>query len=257
VEVAVQVAERWILARLRHQSFFSLAELNERIAELCEELNRRVMRRYGKSRRELFETLDRPALRPLPAERFSYADWKRVRVSIDYHVAIDRHYYSAPFQLIHSVLDARITATTVELLHKGERVAAHPRSNRPGAFSTDPAHMPKSHQKHRDWSPARLIGWAKTVGPQTAALVEAILADRPHPEQGYRSCLGLLRLAKHYGAERMELACARALSARARSYKHVEAILRNGLDRLAPSAKPTTASAPVLHENVRGSRYYH
>ena len=256
-EVGVQVVERWILARLRHQRFFSLAELNERIRELLEEVNHRVMRRYGKSRRELFEQLDRPALKPLPAQRFTYAEWKRVRVNIDYHIAIDRHCYSAPFQLARTDLEARITASTVELFQKGQRVAAHARSYRPGAFTTDPAHMPRSHQKQREWTPSRLVSWATKIGPQTAALVEAILADRPHPEQGYRSCLGLMRLARHYGSERMELAAARALAARARSYKHVEAILKHGLDRLAAADRPTKRSAPVVHENVRGETYYH
>lgn len=215
------------------------------------------MRRYGKSRRELFEQLDHPALKPLPAQRFTYAEWKRVRVNIDYHIAIDRHCYSAPFQLARTDLEARITANTVELFQKGQRVAAHARSYRPGGFTTDPGHMPRAHQKQLEWTPSRLVAWATKIGPQTAALVEAILADRPHPEQGYRSCLGLMRLARHYGSERMELAAARALAARARSYKHVEAILKHGLDRLAAADRPTKRSTPVVHENVRGETYYH
>lgn len=256
VEAAVLVAERWILARLRNQQFFSLAELNERIAELREQLNGRVMRRYGKSRRELFEALERSPLKALPAERFSYAEWMRVKVNIDYHVEIDRSYYSVPYQLAGQHLDCRVTASTVELFCQGERVAAHARSSRRGQYVTDPAHMPSSHRKHLEWSASRLIAWAAKVGPSTAALVEAILADRPHPEQGDRSCLGIMRLARGYGAERLEAASARALAARARSYKHVESILKHGLDRL-PSPPPRSSSPPPsTHENIRGSDYY-
>jgi transposase len=256
VEVGVQVVERWILARLRHQRFFSLAELNTRIRELLEDVNARVMRRYGKSRRELFETLERAALKPLPAQRFECAAWSRARVHVDYHVVVDHHYYSAPFPLVHHDLDVRLTHSCVEVFLKGERVALHARSFERGRFTTNPAHMPKAHQKHSEWSPTRLILWAKKVGPLTAALVEAILADRPHPEQGYRSCLGLMRLARGYGAERMEAASARALSARARSYKHVESILKNGLDRLPVVERKPANPTAAEHENLRGHTYY-
>src|SRR5712691_11510970 len=210
IEVAVQVAERWILARLRHETFFSLAALNARIAELLADLNARPMRLYRASRRDLFERLDQPALRPLPAEAFVYSDWKiGARVNIDYHIELHGHYYSVPYTLLHEHVDACLTATTVEIFHRGQRVAAHLRSPVRGTHTTDPAHMPKAHQRHLEWTPSRLIDWARTIGSQTAALVEAILADRPHPEQGYRSCLGILRLAKRYGPERLEAACAR------------------------------------------------
>jgi len=256
VEAGVLVAQRWILARLRHQRFFSLVELNLRIAELLEDLNARVMRRYGKSRRELFDELDRPVLKALPAQRFTYAEWTTVTVNIDYHAAVEHSYYSAPFRLVHHRLEARVTATTVELFERGERVAAHARSGRRGQYVTAPAHMPSSHRQHLEWSPSRLLAWAATVGSSTAALVEAILADRPHPEQGYRSCLGIMRLAKRYGAERMEAAAARALAARARSYKHVESILKHGLDRLPAAAAPKPPSPPISHENIRGEEYY-
>ena len=257
VEVAVQIVERWVLARLRHQQFFSLGELNARIRELVEELNARIMRRYDKSRRQLFEELDRPVLKALPAERFVVAEWKQVRLHIDYHVAIEYHYYSAPHQLVHQDLDARITTTTVELFLKGQRVAAHPRSLVRGHYTTEPAHMPKAHLRHAEWSPARLIRWAQKIGPMTAQLVEAILHDRPHPEQGYRSCLGIMRLGRGYGAERLEAACTRAFLARARSYRHVESILKAGLDRLpAKPAAPAAPRASDLHENVRGQSYY-
>lgn len=258
IEVAVQVAERWILARLRHETFFALGPLNVRIAELLDDLNQRRMRHYEASRQELFERLDRPALRPLPAASFVYGEWKRATVNVDYHIEIDHHYYSVPHTLVplRQPVDVRVSALTVEIFHHGQRVAAHLRSHARGQHTTDPAHMPKAHQAHREWSPSRLLAWAQTVGPQTAALVEAILASRPHPEQGYRSCLGILRLAKRDGATRLEAACARAVAVGARSYRHVEAILKHGLDQV-PLPPPGPAPArPVVHDQLRGPAYY-
>jgi transposase len=256
VEAGVLVAERWILARLRHEMFFSLAALNTRIVELCTELNARPMRLYRASRRELFERLDQPGLRPLPAEAFIYGEWAGARVNIDYHVEIHRHYYSVPYALIHERVDARVSATTVELFHRGQRVAAHLRDDTPGRHTTTPAHMPKAHQHHLEWTPSRLIHWAETIGSQTAALVRAILADRPHPEQGYRSCLGLLRLSRRDGAARLEAACTRAMTVGIRSYRHVDSILKHGLDRLPlPEPAEPLPLAPV-HEHVRGRDYY-
>ena len=257
VEVGVQVVQRWILARLRHQTFFSLDALNERIHELCEELNDRPMRRYGgKTRRQLFEELDRPQLRPLPAEPFVYATWSMARVNIDYHVEVAKHFYSVPHALVHEQVDARLTTFTVEIFHKGKRVASHLRSHAPGRHTTEPDHMPKAHQKHLEWTPSRLIAWAAKVGPHVEALVRSILDSRPHPEQGYRSCLGILRLEKRYGGERLDAACARALQAGARSYRHVDSILRHGLDRL-PLDQEQPMPKPLTHDNVRGRDYYH
>jgi transposase len=258
VEVAVQVAERWILARLRHETFFALATLNARIRDLLAELNARTMRAYGASRRELFERLDRPALRPLPTERFVHAEWKTARVNLDYHVELDRHYYSVPHALVHERVELRFTAATIEVFWRSQRVAAHARSGERGRHTTQASHMPKAHQKHLAWTPSRLLHWAASLGPGTAALVEAILADRPHPEQGYRSCLGILRLAKRYGPERLEAACARAVAVRARSYRHVDSILKRGLDRLPlPGNGARERGAPAApHENVRGADYY-
>jgi transposase len=258
VEVAVQVAQRWILARLRHERFFSLAALNARIRELLERLNAKVMRVYRASRRDLFLQLDQPALRPLPAEPFVVGEWTiNARVNVDYHIEVAGHYYSVPQALLHELVEARRTATTVEIFHRGQRVAAHVRDDRRGQHTTDPAHMPKAHRDHLEWSPSRLIDWARTIGPQTATLVEAILADRPHPEQGYRSCLGILRLAKGYGGERLEAACARAAAVRARSYRHVATILKHGLDRL-PLAAEAQAQLTLVpaHEHLRGPAYY-
>jgi len=256
IEVGVQIAERWILARLRHETFFTLTALNVRIAELLAEINTRPMRLYRASRRELFERLDQPALRPLPAEPFVYGTWKLARVNIDYHVELEGHYYSVPFSLAHERVELRSTLSTVEVFHRGQRIAAHARSTSRGHHTTIAAHMPKAHQEHLEWTPSRIASWAEHVGPQTAALVIAIFADRPHPEQGFRSCLGLLRLSKRDGDARLEAACARALAAGARSYRHVDAILKHGLDRLAaPAPTPQLTLAPV-HEHLRGRSYY-
>jgi transposase len=256
VEAGVLVAERWILARLRHEVFHTLPALNARIRDLLVALNDRPMRTYGgQSRRQLCERFDRPALRPLPTTRYEHADWRQARVNIDYHIAVDHHCYSVPHQLVHEQVDLRVTATLVDVLLRGSRVYLHRRSFVVGGFTTIDEHMPKAHRAHREWSPSRLIRWGATVGPQTAALVSAILESRRHPEQGYRSCLGLLRLSKRYPADRLEAACARALLAGARSYRHVDNILKHGLDRTPTPTEPVTLALP-LHENVRGADFY-
>ena len=258
VEGAVLIAQRWILARLRNQTFFSLDELNERIAELLEELNNRVMKLYGKSRKELFESLDKPAMRGLPARRFQFGEWKiDAGVNIDYHIQLDHRFYSVPYQLAGERVDARTAAMTVEIFFKGRRVASHARSFRRGSYTTLPEHMPKSHRAHAEWSPSRFINWAGKIGENTQRLVKVILEDRPHPEMGYRSCLGILRLAKTYGDERLERAAARAYFAGARSYKHVEAILKNGLDQgPLPTREEEPRQLPLTHKNLRGADYY-
>lgn len=262
VERAVQVVQRWILARLRNRVFFSLDELNAAIAELVEELNARTMKTYGASRRELFERLDRPALRPLPPGRFVCGDWKKVTVNIDYHVEYDGHYYSVPHTRVGETLWVRATASTVEVFESeqrrdDERVVSYARSHERGRHTTLPEHMPKAHRSHAEWTPSRFLRWASDIGPETAKLVEAILSERPHPEQGYRSCLGILRLSKRYGQERLEAACARAVAVRARSYRHVDSILRNGLDRIAmKDTAAATTPPPLVHGNIRGRGYY-
>jgi len=256
VEQGVLLAERWILAALRNHIFYSLAELQSAVALLLERLNARPMRRLGQSRRELFEAIERAALRPLPARPYELALWARPKVSIDYHVAFEDHYYSVPWQLRGERLDLRATATTVELFQHGRRVASHVRSHVKHQPTTDPAHMPAAHRAHLEWSPSRLLAWGATVGPATAALMEAIMQQRPHPEQGYRACLGLMRLQKRYPAARLERACARALHFRACSYKSVVAILNHRLDEedLPPADPPRLLPH---HGNIRGSRYYH
>jgi transposase len=259
-EVGVLLVQRWILARLRNQTFFSLDALNERIAELLEDFNQRTMRVYRQSRRALYEKLDRPAMLPLPSEPYRYAEWLKATVNrLDYHVEVDGHYYSVHHTLRGEKVWVRLTATTVEIYHREERKASHRRSDERGRHTTQSEHMPKAHQAHAEWTPTRMIEWAaQTAGPQTAALVEAILKERSHPEQGYRSCLGIIRLGKQYGAERLEAASARALAVRARSYRHVASILKNGLDRLPVETESTSSANPrESHENIRGPRYYH
>jgi len=253
--VAVQIVERWILAVIRDEIFFSLHALNQRIRELLDIVNDREMRDYKQSRRERFELIDRPALQPLPATRFECAEWKQAKVNIDYHVELEKHFYSVPHALVRETVELRYTATTVEVFCRGQRVAAHRRVHRAGSFSTVPEHMPKAHRAHMEWSPTRIIGWGRSIGPKTEELVSAILDDRPHPEQGYRSCLGILRLAKQYGHERLEAACERAVRVRARSYRHVQSILKNGLDR-EPLPEETQPRLPISHKNVRGGGYY-
>jgi transposase len=256
VEGTVLLVQRWILARLRNQRFFSLVELNGRIAELNDDLNARVMRKYGYSRRQLFEQVERIALRALPVEPFEFAEFKKAKVGIDYHIEFDRHYYSLPYRLVGEVVELRYTITTVEVVHKGERVASHIRSVRPGQHTTDPAHMPESHRRHAEWTPSRILDWAGKTGPETARLAEAILTDRRHPEQGFRSCLGILRLSKKYTPERLEAACARAYAGGARSYRSVKSILEKGLDHLPALPFPAPPLPSLDHENVRGQAYY-
>ena len=255
VEVGVQVVQRWIVARLRHRVFYTLEALNDAIRNLLEDLNDRTMRHVGKSRRELFEEIDGPALKPLPAVRFVHATWKSAKVNIDYHVELDKHLYSAPFSLARQLVEIRATLATVEIFHKGKRVASHQRSFTKGRYTTDAAHMPKAHRAHLEWTPSRLIRWAQSVGANVGTLVERILESRPHPEMGYRSCLGILRLEKQYGPDRLEAACARALAVGARSYRHVASILKHNLDRTPLEEGPD--DEPIEHENVRGPDYYH
>src|SRR3954451_801800 len=257
VEVGVLVVERWILARLRNRRFFSLAELNQVIGELVADLNARPMRRLGVSRRDLFLELDCPALKPLPAEPYEYAEWRLRRVGLDYHVDIDGHYYSVPHRLIREQLDARITERTIELFCRGERVAVHMRTGGRGRHTTIPEHMPSAHRRYAEWTVERIRADAAAIGPNTAKLVALILESRPHPEQGYRASIGILRLARHYGADRLEPACARRLDIGARSYGSIQSILKHGLDRRPPPRQPIQGELLPDHPNIRGPRYYH
>jgi transposase len=256
VEVGVQVVERWILARLRHQTFFSFTTLGSAIKDLRIDLNHRPFKKLPGSRQSLFESLERPALRPLPREPFEYAEWKLVRVNIDYHVDIFGHYYSVPYTLVKAQLDARISAHTVEVFHNGKRVASHPRSPHKGRHTTIKEHMPKAHRHYAEWTPQRLVRWASKTGGATAQVIEEILTARAYPQQGFRACLGIMRLGIRYGDDRLEAACLRAMAIGACSYKSIESILKHDLDRQPLPAKPCLAPA-IDHDNIRGPEYYH
>ena len=259
VESAVLVAERWILAALRNRTFFSLEELNQAIREKLQEFNLRKFQKLDSTRKELFENLDRPALKPLPEKPYEYAEWKKARVNIDYHIEVDGHYYSVPYQLVKESVEVRFTSTTVEVLFKNRRIASHARNYRRGGFTTLQEHMPKAHQQYLEWTPSRIIRWAAQTGPHTEKLITHILETKPHPQQGFRSCLGIIRLGKQYPKERLEAACAYALSIHGFFYKSVQSILKNGLDQkhtLLPKKAESTLPLPLQHPNIRGKEYY-
>ena len=254
-ELTVLLVCRWILARLRHQRFFSLDELNGAIRPLLIELNNRSFQKLPGSRRSVFESLDRPAMRPLPATPYVYAEWKRVRAAFDYHVDVDHHYYSVPHALVGQELSARFSASTVEVFHRSQRVASHVRSYQRGVHTTIGEHMPKSHRAHAEWTPERLIHWGASVGAKTREVVEHLLKSKSHPEQGYRACLGLLSLARQYGQGRLEAASSLAVKLQSPTRKSVLSILKTGRDQLTQAA-PENLDLPE-HPNVRGAKYYH
>ena len=255
VEVGVLIAERWILARLRHHTFFSLAEVNAAVADLLTQLNRHPFKKLPGCRHEVWEQLDRPALQPLPEQRYELAEWKDVGVHVDYHVDVDGHYYSVPYRLIGQRVTARYTRTTVEIFHKSQRVATHMRSVQKGRHTTVAEHRPPAHQEHMQWTPERLASWAGSIGPNCQAAVQAIMASRPIPEHGFRSCLGVIRLGKRYSHERVDCACERALKLNIVGYRHIENLLKSGRDQLPLHTSPAGVAVGT-HDNVRGAEYY-
>ncbi len=254
VESAVQIVERWIMARLRNHRFASIAEVNDAIAPLLKQLNDKAFQKLPGSRASNFAELDAPALLPLPMQRYEIAHFKTVRVHIDYHVEIERHRYSVPHALVGQTLEARITRFTVEILHRGQRVASHVRSSRAGGFTTQSGHMPAAHRAHLEWTPQRLIHWGRSIGPACAEAVTRLMQEHKHPEHGYRACLGLLSLSRHYGKERLERACMLALQLGARQYRHIRDILKNNRDRHAATVPQEWVSPQ--HSHVRGPDYY-
>lgn len=257
VETGVQLVTRWILARLRNQTFFSLTALNREIRKLLEQLNQRPFRKLEGTRKSLFEELDKPALQPLPAEHYEFALWKKVKAHIDYHVEVEKHYYSVPHQLVQKKLDARYTENTVEIFHQNSRVASHKRSYKKGGYTTVKEHMPKAHREYADWTPERLVSWARKSGPNTAELVQNIMSKKIHPQQGFRPCLGVMRLGRQYGFDRLDMACKRALYLGSSNYKSVESILKNSLDKQALPGDTNDSDSQIPdHENLRGANYY-
>ena len=256
VENGVLVVERWILAALRHRQFFSLAELNATIQPLLAKLNTRPFRKLPGCRQSQFEQLDQPALKPLPATPYQYAEWKKARVHIDYHIELDGHYYSVPYKLAKQQLDIRFTQQIVECFYRGQRVASHRRSYLKGRHTTVSTHMPEAHRQMGEWSPQRLASWAGKTGPATEKLILTILSARKHPQQAYRSCLGVLRLGKAYGNERLEAACQRALMLGSCRYKSIESILKHRLDE-KPLEQQQELPLTQDHDNIRGPAYYH
>jgi transposase len=256
VEVAVQIVQRFVLAKLRHRRFFSLAELNAAIRDCVAAINIKVMRHVGKSRNELLETIDRPALNALPTTPYSYAEWKRARVAPDYHIEVADHYYSVPSKLIREMVEARITSATVEIFHKGQRIASHAFSPVRNRHTTITEHMPSAHRRYAEWTPAKMMSEAALIGPAAIALVEAIMKAKPHPEQGFRSCLGIISLVRTYGSERVEAASRRGNDIGATTYGSIKSILQNGLDKAYASSKAPDGP-PIRHANIRGRGYYH
>lgn len=257
VETGVQIVERQILARLRDRTFFSLHELNRAMWELLQRVNGQPFQKLDYSRQELFEELDKPALKPLPPSRYEFAEFPKPTVNIDYHIEIKGHYYSVPFELKGQKVDVRLTARIVEVLHKNKRVASHVRDDRKGRHTTDPAHMPKAHRANLEWTPSRIIRWAGKIGPHCATMARHIIESRDHPEQGYRACLGIVRLSKSYEFSRVDAACRRALALDVCSLRSIKSILKAGKDREPlPSDEPVVKVCRSHHHNVRGANYY-
>ncbi|MCP4614410.1 MAG: IS21 family transposase [Planctomycetes bacterium] len=255
VEAAVLLVERWILARIRNQIFFSLEQLNETIQGLLVKLNNKPFQKLQGCRRSFFQTIDEPALKKLPERPYQFAEWKKARVNIDYHIEVDRHYYSVPYELIKKQIDVRIAAHTVECFYNNKRVASHIRSPLQGRHTTVKEHMPRSHQKWAEWTPDRFIRWADKIGPNTSKLIQEVLSSRAHPQQGFRSAMGILRLGKSYGDKRLDAACKRALAIGGKSYRSVASILKHSLDQ-KPMPGSSTEHEAITHRNIRGPKYY-
>lgn len=256
VEVGVQIVERWMLARLRKRQFFSLEELNRALHELLRVLNERPFKKLPGSRASWFLELEQPLLKPLPPARYYYAQWKKARVHLDYHVEVDGHYYSVPHAYLRQEVEVRATSLTIEVFQNGKRLATHPRSERKGAHTTLAEHLPKAHRAHLEWSPTRFLTWAGDIGPATQEIVRYLLEHRRHPEIGYRSCLGLLSLARRYSPARLEAACQHALTLGAKSRRSIASILEKGLEAQPLPAEPLQRTLPA-HGNIRGAGYYH
>jgi transposase len=255
VETGVKIVEQWILARLRNIKFFSLNDLNNTIKKLLDDLNTRSFQKLPGTRQSMFEELDKPALKPLPLQPYTYAEWKKVKPGPDYHIEVNGFYFSVPYQLAKKQMEARITQNIIEIFYKGKRLASH-RCDPSKRYATLPEHMPESHRKYAEWTPQRIIKWAAKTGEATARTVKAVMESRMHPQQGFRSCMGIISLGKEYTQERLEAACSRALAIGSPSYKSIHAILKKGLDRLPPQKEGPQQTSFIFHSNIRGPQYY-
>lgn len=255
-EKGVQLVQRWIVAVLRHRTFFSLTELNAAIRQLLHNLNARPFKNLDGSRASWFALVDKPALKELPQTRFEDARWMMTRVGNDYHIRVDGHYYSVPYQLAFEEVEVRITANAVEILYSGKRVTSHKRDSRQNKSSTKREHRPKNHQYMSDWNKERILSWAGNIGLATAHLVEQILSNSSHEQIGIRAALGLLSLHKEFGQERLECACRRAAATGSWSVSSLRSMLKHGLDQ-----QSIQLSIPdlhnVVHANIRGPAYFH
>jgi transposase len=256
VEAGVLLVERWIVAALRKHRFFSLAEVNKAVAGLLPVLNNKPFRKLPGTRRSLFDCVDKPALRALPPERYQYGDWLTARVNIDYHITVEGHFYSVPYQLTHEQVEVRLSADTIEVFHKGVRVASHLRSRVPNKATTVAEHRPKAHQRYLEWTPSRIVEWGSKIGPVTAELLDRIIASKPHPEQGFRTCLGVIRLGEIYGKPRLEAIAQRALQNQVYKYRSIESMLKCKLDALPANDLPEPERPTIDHPNIRGPKYY-
>lgn len=257
VEAGVQLVQRWILAKLRHHTFFSLAELNEAISKLLIEVNEKPFQKLEGSRASQFALLDKPVLKPLPLHRYEYGHWGKAKVHIDYHIEVEKHYYSVPYQLVGQKLDTRLSASVLEVFLDGKRVTSHPRAFTKYPPSTLPEHMPEAHQAHLEWSPSRFLNWAGNIGPHTVEVVDHLLTNRPHPQHGYRACLGLLRLAKRYSPARLETACTKAVAMKSPALRSIESMLQLGQESTPlPQEQQQDLSPSIIHPNLRGADYY-
>ncbi len=257
-EAGVLLVERWILACLRNRQFFCLDELNAAIKPLLEKLNNRQFKKFNSCRRELFETLDKPCLQPLPQYAYEFAEWTKARVAPNIHIRVFDHFYSVPYTLVKKQIDVRITARIIEVFLKGKRVASHRRSYQKYGYTTLKAHMPRRHQEYADWSPERLINWAEKSGTATKTVISNLLESRPYPQQSYNTCFGVMSLGKNFGDDRLEAACARALVIGSCNYRSIESILKKNLDKQQlPTTTPSSKSKVVKHSNTRESNYFH
>ena len=262
VEVAVQVVERWILARLRHHKFFTLGELNEAIAKLLEELNNRPFKKLPGSRRSHFESYEKSALKPLPKHRYEFVLIKKAQVNLDYHVEIDEHYYSVPHQYIGKTVEYHLSQKIVSLFHNDQRIAIHKRSEVKGGSTTTTEHMPQAHKRHHEWVPSHFAEWAKKIGGSAATVADYFIKNKPHPECCYRIHLGLMNLEKKYGSSRLEEACKYALIQKIASFTSIKSILQTQVDKAPLAAvndnsnQSEQTSTSCQHNNLRGAAYY-